>query len=212
MTPAPVSNPTFVAGSAIPLPFRLVATYNNLWANIRLTEIPTSYNQIYLFHATPVKDGSGRFVFEYGYVVNSTDIQTVRNRGQGKYGRNFSVSAPPSPRGDWAPLDRTLTRAMVQAGVMDYAGPQFYDHFSLTSPAAIIGYIDEWVAHMDGDASKVVVGFGAIYNLGSSLPEVQQAWATIKQKYPNIRGSFGWSAETDRNAGWTFGNYLGNNK
>jgi chitinase len=272
--PAPAPN----LGSSIPLPSRLVATYHPLWTGIRITEVPTSYNQIYLFHARPQADGSGIAYFEFGYAVNAGEIATVRNRGQrvvltfgganfgfnfsnrtqsqnfvnsiigiinslgGKidgldfnnfeanvgssptemvwiaqqmkaiYGTNFSISCPPAPDGNYAPQDRAITKAMANASVLDYAGPQYYDYYLLVLPETIERWTDEWVAHFNGDASKVAIGFGANYSEGSSLGQVQQAWTTLKAKYPRLRGAFGWSSETDRNAGWTFGNYLGNNK
>jgi chitinase len=230
---------------------------------------------MYLFHATPNSNGSGAFVFEYGNAVNSSEIQTVRSRGQrvvltvgganagfnfqtrtqsqnfvnsfvsivnslggqldgidfnnfeagiapsptemiwiarelkARYGSNFSVSSPPAP---WSAQDLALSKAMVEAGVLDYAGPQFYDDAGLVIPSTIVSYVDKWVTAMGGDPSKVVVGFGSNYSAGSNMAQVQQAWDTIKQKYPTIRGAFGWSAENDRNAGWTFGTYFLNNK
>ena len=266
------SAPTLVAGQAIPLPSRVVSTYSPLWSGLRITSIPTSYNQIYLFHATPNANGSGAFVFEYGNAVNSSEIQTVRSRGQrvvltagganagfnfqtrtqsqnfvnsiyaivgelgqidgidfnnfeagiapsatemiwiagqlkARYGSNFSVSSPPAP---WSAQDLNLSIAMVNAGVLDYAGPQFYDGAGLSSPSVIIDYVDQWVKAL-GDPSKVVVGFGSNYAAGSNMAQVNEAWTTIAQKYLTIRGAFGWSASDDSNAGWTFGTYFQNN-
>lgn len=68
---------------AIPLPSKVVASYFTLWnGSPRITAVPLDYNQIYLFHATPVNSTTGAFSFTYGASVNAADIKAVQARGQ----------------------------------------------------------------------------------------------------------------------------------
>ena len=257
---------------ALKLPARLCATYFTLWGGgSRITSVPTTYNQIYLFHAVP--SGNGAFRFDYSNAVTKAEIKTCQDRGQrvvltvgganagfnfqtraqaqafvnsfkvmydqlggvdgcdfnnfearigssptemtwiaqqlkAAYGPDFSISAPPAPGAGWAPMDRTLTAAMAKAGVMDYAGPQFYDSSDLTQESTIVNLIDEWVANM-GSAEKVVVGLSSNYGAGPTLATCQSAWKKIVAKHPKIRGVFAWSAQDDAGGGYNWGKTMG---
>lgn len=66
---------------ALPLPSRLCATYLTLWGGgTRITAVPLTYNQIYLFHAVP--SGNGGISFGYTNSVTAAEIDTVQKRGQ----------------------------------------------------------------------------------------------------------------------------------
>ena len=123
-------------------------------------------------------------------------------------GEDFSVTCPPHPSLSDHPIDAAITSALADAGVLDYAGPQFYDWDGF-SPSVIFDLVGQWVAHFGGDESKVAVCFGANYNPGfytSLTPEVvASTWASIKAAYPGIHRAFGWSAQTDMDAGGSFG-------
>ena len=69
----------------------------------------------------------------------------------------FIISAPPAP---WNSVDKAFCQAMVQAGAMDYAAPQYYDGPGLAVPSYVVGNVQEWVNLLG--ASHVVVGFGTI--------------------------------------------------
>lgn len=265
--PTPVQPPV-QEFPGMPLPKRVLATYFTLWDRaLRITDVPLTYNQIYLFHAEPTPTGA--FRFGYSDSVTPAEILTCQKRGQrvvltvgganagfnfqtraqsdaflssfkaiyeslgalngidmnnfenrigssptemiyiakslkALYGPNFSVTCPPAPGAGWAPLDRTLTKAMAEAGVLDYAGPQFYDSPDLTVTSTIVSLIDEWVLNV-GDASKVVVGLTSNYSAGPTLQTSQEAWKLIKAKHPTIRGVFAWSAQDDSRGAWKFG-------
>lgn len=250
------------------MPSKIIATYFTLFSGVpRITEIPTTYNQIYLFHAVP-NGTSGAFHLTYGTSINAAEILQVRTRGQrvvltvgganagfnfqnrtqstafvnsiytlysslggfdgldfntfenfvgssstemiwiaqqlkATYGPNFSISAPPHPGQYYAPIDWSLMKAMSDAGVLDYAGPQFYDAPDFNNVPLVISIINDWVSHL-GDASKVVVGMGANYSGGMPLSDVVTVWNSVRATHPTIRGLFGWSTQTDRTAGWTF--------
>ncbi len=117
------------------------------------------------------------------------------------YGSNFSITMPPAPSHVY---DQTLALAMVTAGVLNYAAPQFYDWSGFDVPTDE-GFIDAWVTLLG--ASHVAVGLGANYPYMGSLtvPQNVDVWMYAKSTYPTIKGLFGWSAQDDAEHGWTFG-------
>ena len=116
------------------------------------------------------------------------------------YGADFQISTPCQPT---YPEDRYLCNAMVDANVLDYAAPQFYDWTGFNAPGVISGAIAEWVTLIG--APQVVVGMGASYANGPSLADCQREWNTIKTAHPTIRGMFGWSHRSNLAAGNVWG-------
>ncbi len=112
----------------------------------------------------------------------------------------FIVTAPPAP---WNARDITFCQAMVQAGAMDYAAPQYYDGPGLADPTYVANNVKQWVSLLG--AEHVVVGFG-VWNAANYMNVYQavDAWKQVKANHPNIRGGFNWQIHTDESAGWPF--------
>ena len=123
-----------------------------------------------------------------------TEMVWIAQQLKGIYGPNFSISCPPAPGAGYAPNDRVMTKAMADAGVLDYAGPQFYDSSDLTTEAILEQLIPQWVTNL-GSASRVVLGVGSNYSGGGSTATTVAAWKKLVAQYPNLRGVFGWSAQ-----------------
>lgn len=117
----------------------------------------------------------------------------------------FLITTPPAP---WSMRDRAFCAAMVQAGVLDYAAPQYYDMDEKIEPSYIVKSVGEWVKLLG--AEHVVVGFGINGEnpLYSTKEGAVEAWKQIKKNYPNIRGAFDWNIATDCKEGWPFANGL----
>jgi chitinase len=116
------------------------------------------------------------------------------------YGRNFAVMSPPQPS---APEQQHLMAEMARAGVLDVAGPQHYDWVGFNAPGYIKGRIDIWNRLIGAD--KTMVGLSANYSNGPSLQDCIREWDAIKAAYPNIRGMFCWSAQTNLAGGNLWG-------
>ncbi|MDQ1813055.1 glycosyl hydrolase family 18 protein [Massilia sp. CCM 9210] len=114
----------------------------------------------------------------------------------------FIISAPPAP---WNAIDKEFCRAMVAAGAMDYAAPQYYDGPGLNDPAYVAENVKQWVSLLG--ANRVVVGFG-ISNAANYMSREQavSAWNQVKANHPDIRGGFNWQIHTDEEQGWPFAN------
>jgi hypothetical protein len=114
----------------------------------------------------------------------------------------FIISAPPAP---WKQLDKDFAKAMVTAGAMDYAAPQYYDGPGLNDPAYVAANVKQWVDLLG--ANRVVVGFG-ISNATNYMSREQavSAWNQVKANHPDIRGGFNWQIHTDEEQGWPFAN------
>ena len=153
-------------------------------------------------------DGCDFNNFEAHVGSSPTEMVYIAQQLKALYGSDFSITAPPAPGAGWAPMDRTLTAAMAKAGVMDFAGPQFYDSPDLTQLGTITSLIDEWVVNM-GDASKVVIGLTSNYGAGPTLATSQEAWKRCVAKHPKLRGVFAWSAQDDAAGSWNFGKVMG---
>lgn len=114
----------------------------------------------------------------------------------------FLISAPPAP---WNAIDKEFCRAMVAAGAMDYAAPQYYDGPGLNDPAYVASNVRQWVDLLG--ANRVVVGFG-ISNAANymSREQAMSAWNQVRANHPEIRGGFNWQIHTDEEQGWPFAN------
>lgn len=150
-------------------------------------------------------DGCDFNNFEAKIGSSATEMTYIATQLKAFYGKDFSITCPPGPGAGFAPNDRVLTAAMAKAGVIDYAGPQFYDSSDLCQLGTITSLIDEWVANMGGDASKVVIGLSANYAGGPTLATSIAAWKQCSAKYPMLRGVFSWSAQDDAGADYSWG-------
>jgi chitinase len=149
-------------------------------------------------------DGADFNNFEANIGSSPAEMTWIAQQLKATYGPNFSITCPPAPGAGYAPGDRVLTKAMADACVLDYAGPQFYDSSDLTTEAIVEQLIQEWVKNL-GSASRVVIGAGANYSSGGSTATTVAAWKKLVAQYPDLRGVFGWSAQDDSAKGWSFG-------
>ncbi len=117
----------------------------------------------------------------------------------------FIISAPPAP---WNGVDQTFCAAMVQAGALDYAAPQYYDGPNLATQSYMLTNVAQWVKLLG--ASRVVVGFG-IWNQPNymSITDALAAWKALKMASPALRGAFDWQIHIDETQGWPFASQLG---
>jgi hypothetical protein len=117
----------------------------------------------------------------------------------------FMITAPPAP---WSTRDQTFCQAMVAAGAMDYAAPQYYDGPGLDVPSYVVDNINQWTTLLG--AEHVAVGFG-IWDAVNymTVDEAAYTWNQVKARYPAIRGTFNWQIHTDDAAGWRFATTLG---
>lgn len=115
------------------------------------------------------------------------------------------ITAPPAP---WNQVDRSFCAAMVAAGALDYAAPQYYDGPGLDQQAYIVDSVDQWVSLLG--ASHVVVGFG-IWDQPNymSIGEAISTWQEVVRRHPDLRGAFDWSISLDESQGWPFASQLG---
>ena len=157
-------------------------------------------------------DGCDFNNFEAFVGSSGTEMAYIGRTLKNLYGNEFSITSPPHPGGGYAPMDRQITKAMSDAGVLDYAGPQFYDSPDLTVQANIVSLVREWVAHL-GDQRKVVIGLSSNYGLnnsmGPTLATSTGAWRQLVAEFPNLRGVFAWSAQDDMGSSWGWGRTMG---
>lgn len=143
--------------------------------------------------------------YEGSQTPNTTEMIWISKELKKLYGESFAITSPPAP---WRAADLTHCKAMLDAGVMDMASPQYYDGPGLNDADFIIRSVSEWVTRM-GDQARVGVGFGLANAANySSLAQVTTAWKALVAKYPNLRGAFNWDMPTDENQGWLFANQV----
>jgi chitinase len=121
--------------------------------------------------------------------------QTLKQRFPG-----FIITAPPAPS---SRDDKDLCSAMVQAGALDYAAPQYYDGPNLADQAYIVNSVDEWSSLLGED--HVMVGF-SVWTQSNymSASAAASTWSQVKSKHANLRGGFDWGLHLDRDQGWPF--------
>ena len=151
----------------------------------------------------PAIDGLDFNTFEGNFTPNITEYRWMGKELKRRFGASFIVTAPPAP---WKAADRAFCRAMLTAGAMDYAAPQYYDGPGLANEKYIVTSTTRWVREVArGDASKIVVGFG----VGSqsnylSVQKIMSSWRQIEARHPDIRGAFLWHHKRDFDRGWSF--------
>ena len=113
----------------------------------------------------------------------------------------FIITAPPAP---WSQIDKDFCLAMVRAGALDYAAPQYYDGPNLADPAYAVDNVAQWVSLLG--ARRVVVGFG-INNATNYMTSDQavSTWNEVEARHPDLRGAFDWEITQDEALGWPFG-------
>lgn len=117
----------------------------------------------------------------------------------------FIITTPPAP---WRQRDKDFCQAMVLAGALDYAAPQYYDGPGLDDPAYVVDSVDQWVTLLG--APQVAVGFGISEAVNyMTVGEASTAWNQVKANHPTIRGGFNWQIHTDEEADWRFATTLG---
>ena len=119
----------------------------------------------------------------------------------------FVISAPPAP---WNAVDKVFCQAMVSAGAMDYAAPQYYDGPGLADPSYVVPNVAEWVALLG--ASHVVVGFGINPSAANYMTPADAIliWNQVHAANPAIHGGFDWEISTDLAQGFPFAHGVGN--
>lgn len=119
----------------------------------------------------------------------------------------FVISAPPAP---WNPVDKAFCQAMVQAGAMDYAAPQYYDGPGLAVPSYVVPNVAEWVNLLG--AAHVVVGFGINPGAANYMTPADaiSIWNQVHTANPTIHGGFDWEMSTDLAQGFPFAHGVGN--
>ncbi len=121
------------------------------------------------------------------------------------YGADFAITSPPQPND---PNQQSLMAGLARAGVLDWAGPQFYDWTGFNASGYITGRMNTWVGLVGGDASRTLVGLSANYSNGPSLADCVREWNAVKAAHPEIRGMFCWSAQTNLAGGHGWGSTM----
>ncbi|KYF51682.1 hypothetical protein BE04_08475 [Sorangium cellulosum] len=117
----------------------------------------------------------------------------------------FIITAPPAP---WNQRDKDFCKAMVDAGAMDYAAPQYYDGPDLDQQSYVVNNVDQWVGLLG--PTHVVVGFG-IWDEQHymSIDEAIPTWNEVEGNHPTLRGAFDWQIHIDESQGWPFADRIG---
>ncbi len=112
----------------------------------------------------------------------------------------FMVSAPPAP---WNPKDKAFCAAMVKAGALDFAAPQYYDGPDLATIEFMEKNLEEWITLLG--ANHVAIGFG-IWNKKNymTIDDALESWRRINTRHPTLAGAFAWSLPLDEEQGWPF--------
>lgn len=161
----------------------------------------------------PAFDGVDLNTFETGGEITSQAIIDeyvyIAQQLKTTYGANFVVTMPPAPwRNNFTDgNDLGMATALKNAGVLDYAGPQWYDGAEGNGSTDITTQIDTWSTAIG--ESRLVVGQSANYATGLTVAQWSSLWDTIETAHPAIRGAFAWSHGTDRAASYTWASTLG---
>lgn len=98
---------------------------------------------------------------------------------------SFILTSPPAP---WSARDQRFCRAMVQAGAMACAAPQYHDGPGLADPADVAENIRTGVRLLGEE--PVVVGFGVADAPNyMRIDQAASAWKQVKAEHPGLRGS-----------------------
>ncbi|MCW7538784.1 glycosyl hydrolase family 18 protein [Aquabacterium sp. A7-Y] len=156
-----------------------------------------------LYHRFGGFDGLDWNTFEADQAPDTAEMIWISLELKRRY-PGFIITSPPAP---WSTRDQAFCRAMVEAGAMDYAAPQYYDGPGLADPAYVAENIETWVRLLG--ARRVVVGFGVAPAANyMTIHQAVEAWNRVKARHPDLRGAFDWQIHTDESQGWPFANTL----
>lgn len=160
-----------------------------------VNSIVSIYNQLGGF------DGLDWNTFEGSQSPDTSEMIWISQQLKNMY-PGFMISAPPAP---WNPVDKTFCKSMLDAAVLDYCAPQYYDGPNLAEPDYVVGNVDEWVTLLG--AEHVVVGFG-INSAPNYMSRAQaiDTWNRVEAAHPTIHGGFDWENGTDETQNWPFAN------
>jgi chitinase len=158
----------------------------------------TSFSKIY--DKLGGLDGLDWNNFEGSQTPTTSEMIYVSQQLKSKYGQSFTISCPPAP---WRQIDKDFAVAMKNAGVLDFAAPQFYDGSGLNTQSGVMNHLASWVPLLGQE--KVVVGFG-VSNAANywSAQSAADCLRSVLQKYPNIGGIFDWEVNYDNANGNPF--------
>jgi len=145
-------------------------------------------------------DGCDFNNFEANVGSSPEEMIWISRQLKAVFGEGFAITAPPQPN---SAEDRAMLKAMADAGVLSWAGPQFYDWSGFNDPGFIANRTNDWVNDLGEE--KVMLGLGANYDNGPSLQDCIREWDAVKMAHPNIRGMFCWSAQHNLNGGNVWG-------
>jgi hypothetical protein len=165
-----------------------------------LDSIVAIYNQLGGF------DGLDWNTFEGSQAPDTSEMIWISLQLKQRY-PGFVISAPPAP---WNAVDKVFCQAMVNAGAMDYAAPQYYDGPGLAEPSYVVPNVAEWVNLLG--ASHVVVGFGINPSAANYMTPANaiSIWNQVRAASPAIHGGFDWETNTDQAQGYPFAHGVGN--
>lgn len=146
------------------------------------------------------ENASNAYVDTFATYVNQIST-ALRNL----YGSSFIICTPPNPN---SAADQRLVEAMDNAGLINFACPQYYDWTGFAATDFIKVRNRVWVDTVfDGDESKVVLGLPSNYTGGGgpTLAQSLSEWDKCVAEYPAMRGVFGWNMKQTLDNGDTFG-------
>jgi len=149
-------------------------------------------------------DGIDWNTFEGNQAPSTSEMIWISQTLKAKY-PGFLITATPAP---WNDVDKTFCKAMVDAGVLDYAAPQYYDGPNLATQSYIESSVTEWSTLLGED--KVVVGFG-VWDQPNymTVDQAVSTWKSVAASHPHLRGAFDWEIHIDEAAGWPFADRVG---
>ena len=148
-------------------------------------------------------DGCDFNNFEANIGSSPAEMIWISERLKALYGAGFAITAPPQPN---SAEDLAMLKAMSDAGVLSWAGPQYYDWAGFNAPGFISTRTNDWVRELG--AEKVVLGLSANYGNGPSLQDCIREWDAVRMAHPNIRGAFCWSAQLNLRGGNAWGSTM----
>lgn len=145
----------------------------------------------------------GSIINSGNYATVSGEMIWIAQQLKAVYGSDFAVTSPAQPND---PIQQQLMVDMQKAGVLSYAAPQYYDWTGFNDAGFISGRTATWVGLLGQEATAV--GLSASYSNGPSLDDCIREWNAIKKTYPNVRGMFCWSAQTNLAGGNGWGSTM----
>ena len=150
--------------------------------------------------------------FEQDQSNSPTEMIWIAQQLKNQYGSGFLITAPPGATNTGGTpvngiamnngFDLQLMGAMADAGVLDWAAPQYYDWDFYNQVNTIREVNRQWVARLG--ANRVVVGLTANYANGPSLADCQREWNACLAEFPTQRGAMAWNANLNHtDNAWT---------